>query len=233
MSVYTISDLHLPLGIDKPMDVFGTVWENYTEKLRENWQTAVSEDDTVVIGGDFCWATYIEQAYKDFEFLSVLPGKKVILKGNHDYWWTTKKKMDEFLQANKFNNIDFLQNNSYIVKAGGRDIGICGTRGWSMPNAKDYDAAIFSREVQRLELSIQSAADKADEIIVFMHYPPVSSDYLTTGFTEVMNRYGIKKCIYGHLHAKAHSFALQGDVNGIEYTLVSADYMNFMPLKII
>lgn len=232
MSLYTIADLHLPLGIDKPMDVFGEDWENYIEKLKMNWTQNIKDGDTVVIGGDFCWATYMEQAYKDFEFINSLPGEKILLKGNHDYWWTTMKKMNEFAEGNRFEGIKFLQNNSYIVCAEGTNIAVCGTRGWSMPNAKDYDSVIFAREAQRLELSIVSALDKADEIIVFMHYPPLTAEFMENEFTAIMDKYGIKKCIYGHLHAKAREFAVQGCINGIEYILAASDYMDFMPLKL-
>ncbi len=231
MALYTIGDLHLPLGIDKPMDVFGKAWENYVQRLKDNWQALVKKEDTVVIVGDFSWATYLEQSYKDFEFLHSLNGKKILLKGNHDYWWTTKNKLDKFIKDNNFSDIEFLQNNSYVYDG----IAICGTRGWLHPAWESFnetDKKIFEREVIRLELSLESAAD-CEEIYVFTHYPPISMQKENNAFRDMMKKYNVKKCFYGHLHAAAHHNAFCGTADGIEYNLVAADYLKFSPMKII
>lgn len=231
MALYTIADLHLPLGIDKPMDIFGKAWENYVDRLKENWQSTIKEDDTVVLPGDFSWATYLEESERDFEYLHSLNGNKIMLKGNHDYWWTTMNKLCEFTKSRGYYDIHFLQNNSYMYK----DIAICGTRGWIHPAWDGFgaeDRKIFDREVGRLELSLKSAKDYR-EIYVFTHYPPMSLNKETNEFTDLMKKYGVTNCIYGHLHAASHKNALQGVVDGINYKLVSGDYLRFEPWKLV
>lgn len=228
MALYSIADLHLPLGIDKPMDIFGARWENYVERLADNWQSKISRNDTVVMPGDFSWATYLEQSYKDFEFLNKLNGRKILLKGNHDYWWTTMNKLGEFIAGNGFESIFFLHNNSFMYD----DTAICGTRGWIHPAWDSFgeeDKKIFDREVLRLELSLKSA-EKHNEIYVFTHYPPRSGKLETNAFVEMMEAYEVKKCIYGHLHGTAHKNAVEENIGGIEYRLVSSDYLNFNPV---
>lgn len=230
MALYTISDLHLPLGVDKPMDIFGKSWENYVERLQENWQNVVKPEDTVVLPGDFSWAMYLDEAEKDFEFLHSLNGKKIILKGNHDYWWETLTKLKRYVAERDYDDICFLQNNYFEYK----DKSICGTRGWNLPVAphmSDEDKKIYEREVQRLELSL-SAAPEESEKIVFTHFPPVGVGCTENKFTDIMKKYSVKKCIYGHLHAKSAERALTGNVSGIEYLLVSCDYLRFMPVKL-
>lgn len=227
MSIFTISDLHLPLGIDKPMDIFGKKWDNYVQRIQENWQSTVKENDTVILGGDFSWATYLSQSYKDFEFLHDLNGKKILLKGNHDYWWSTLNKLNEFTKTNGFSDVSFLQNNVFTAE----NIAICGTRGWTLDISSPDDKKIYERELIRLRLSIEEAL-KADceEIYVFTHYPPVTNQIPTTRFHGILKEYGIKKCIYGHLHGASHMTALTGLHNEIEYILASADYIEFMPI---
>lgn len=230
MALYSIADLHLPLGIDKPMDIFGKNWENYVERIADNWQSKIKADDTVVLAGDFSWATYLEQSYKDFEFLNKLNGKKIILKGNHDYWWTTMNKLNEFIADNGFESVSFLQNNSYIYG----DTAICGTRGWIHPAWDSFgeeDEKIFNREVLRLELSLKGVKE-CGEIYVFTHYPPRSNKLEKNEFVEMMEAYPVTKCIYGHLHGAAHKNAVEGRVGNIEYKLVSADYLKFDPVLI-
>ncbi len=230
MALYSIADLHLPLGIDKPMDVFGAKWENYVQRLSDNWQSKIKEEDTVVLPGDFSWATYLEQSQKDFEFLNKLNGRKILLKGNHDYWWTTMNKLNEFIASNGFKNIYFLHNNSYMYE----NIAICGTRGWIHPAWDGFgaeDRKIFDREVLRLELSLKSAGN-AEEMYVFTHYPPRSNKLEPNAFTDMMSSYPVTKCIYGHLHSAAHKNAVEGMVDGIEYRLVSSDYLRFDPILI-
>lgn len=230
MALYAIADLHLPLGIDKPMDIFGSAWTNYVERLADNWQSSVKNDDTVILAGDFSWATYLEQSTKDFEYLHSLNGKKILLKGNHDYWWTTMNKLKEFTEKNNFSDITFMQNNSFKYE----DIAICGTRGWIHPAWDNFgaeDRKIFDREVLRLELSLNSVKDY-NEIYVFTHYPPMPASLEGNEFTEMMKKYPVTKCIYGHLHGAAHRNAVEGVVDGIEYKLVSGDYIGFNPVKL-
>lgn len=228
MALYAIADLHLPLGVDKPMDIFGDQWKNYVERLADNWQSKINEDDTIVLPGDFSWATYIEQSEKDFEFLNKLNGRKILLKGNHDYWWTTMNKMKQFVEKNTFSNIFFLQNNSYMYG----NIAICGTRGWihnAWDGFSDEDKKLFNREVLRLEMSLKSA-ENYREMFVFTHYPPTSNKGENNNFVDVMKKYSVTKCIYGHLHAASQRYAIEGVYNGIEYILSAGDYIGFDPI---
>lgn len=228
MAIFAVSDLHLPLGVDKPMNVFGSKWDNYVEKLKENWQKIVKPEDIVIMPGDISWATYLEDSVADFEYINSLNGKKVILKGNHDYWWTTMNKLSIFMAEHKFSTIEFVHNTAVMCG----ETAICGTRGWNIAhdNSSDEDKKIFMREKQRMILSLEDAKrKKAKEIIVAMHYPPVEKDGLNRDFIEILKEYGVKKCVYGHLHAAAQNFACQGDVDGVKLTLVSCDYLNFIP----
>lgn len=233
MSILTIADLHLALGIDKPMDVFGGRWSNYMEKLKDNWISNVSEKDTVIIPGDVSWATYIDSAYEDFRFIDDLPGKKVISKGNHDYWWTTSSKLNKYLTENNFSTISFMHNNAFELEG----VGVCGTRGWKGPGEDDFkkdDEKIYKREIERLELSVKAALKlELSRLLVFMHYPPVTVKSPMTGFIDIMKKYEIKECYYGHLHGEGIKGAIEGEYEGINLKLVSADYLNFIPFKII
>ena len=224
MAVFTIADLHLPLGIDKPMNKFGSLWDNYVERIESNWTATVRNEDTVVLPGDFSWATYLEQATVDFKFLERLPGKKILLKGNHDYWWTTMAKLTDFTEKNGFKSISFLHNGSYTADG----ISVCGTRGWLYPSwtaFSEADEKYFSREVGRLELSLKAA--ETENRVVFTHYPPMSRQGEGNAFTETMKKYGVKKCYYGHLHGASHANRIPELVDGIEYHLVSSDYLRF------
>ena len=229
MALFAISDLHLPLGIEKPMNIFGKNWENYVSRIEENWQNTVSQDDTVVLAGDFSWATYLEESKKDFEFLNRLKGKKIMLKGNHDYWWGTLNKLKEFTESNGFSDIEFLQNNSFMYK----DISICGSRGWTSPQLKgsEEDLKIYERELMRLELSLKSAKNP-EKIFAFTHFPPLMRDFSETSVSELLKKYGVSKVIYGHIHSSGIKNAFEGVRDGIEYMLVSADYREFLPVKI-
>lgn len=231
MAIFAISDLHLSLGGDKPMDVFGSKWDNYTEKMKTLWNSLVSDDDIVVIPGDISWATYIDDAVCDFDYINRLNGKKLILKGNHDYWWTTQNKMRLFLEANRFDSIEFIQNNAFLYD----ETAICGTRGWSIPPAGSIgeDRKIFEREKQRLILSLEAAKALAPkQIIVALHYPPIDKNNLSFDFLDIMNAYNVSECIFGHLHAASHAYAPVGIYNGIKCRLVSCDYINFTPVLI-
>lgn len=228
MAIFAVSDLHLPLSSYKPMDVFGSKWDNYVERLKENWQKIVKDDDVVIMPGDISWATYLEKSVADFEYINNLNGRKIILKGNHDYWWTTMNKLKKFMNEHEFSSIEFVHNNAVLCG----DIAVCGTRGWNIANdnSSDEDKKIFMREKQRLILSLEDAKQKkAKEIIVAMHYPPIEKNGINRDFIEIMKEYGVKKCVYGHLHAAAQNFAYQGDVDGIDLRLVSCDYLNFVP----
>lgn len=236
MSIYVIGDLHLPFGEDKPMDIFGEKWQGYTEKLKEDWKYKVKPEDTVILAGDFSWATYLKNTYKDFEYINNLPGRKILLKGNHDYWWTTIKSMKQYLEENKFQNIEFLHNNSFCIE----NRIIVGTRGWALLDTEN-SSKMIKRESLRLELSIKDAIQKygADkERICIMHYPPLTKTKMKNEYTydseflDVMKKYNIKKCYYGHLHGNSHKDAVEGDVDGITYRLISADYLDFKLVQI-
>lgn len=230
MAIYTISDLHLSLGMDKPMNIFGDNWENHDKKIKANWNKKVKQNDLVLLPGDFSWAMYIEDAKKDFEYLNELPGTKLLLKGNHDYWWESLTKMRKFLEENNFKNIDFIYNNSYIWE----DKIIVGTRGWS--EQEENAEKIIRRENLRLELSIEDGVQKFGkdkEIIVCMHYPPFNKyEKLELNFIKTMKQYNVKTCIYGHIHGEATKEAKQGKIDGIQFIMASSDYTNFDLIKI-
>lgn len=231
MALYTISDLHLPLGVDKPMNIFGSAWENYVERLRDNWQSVVSDEDTVVLGGDFSWATYLDEARADFEFIDKLRGRKILLKGNHDYWWETATKLRKYVVQNAWENIFFLHNNFYTEG----DIAICGTRGWVVPQLMKNadDKRIYERELGRLRLSVESAKKSgAQKIYVFLHYPPVLADRATNPMTKFLEEEHIECCYFGHIHKSSVKNAFCGTLNSVEYRLCSGDYLGFMPIKI-
>ena len=230
MAIYTISDLHLSLGMNKPMDIFGDNWENHDKKIRSNWIKKVKEEDIILLPGDFSWAMYIQDAKKDFEYLNELPGTKLLLKGNHDYWWESLKRMREFLKENNFSNIDFIYNNSYIWE----NKIIVGTRGWS--EQEENPEKIIRRENLRLELSIQDGIKKFGddkEIIVCMHYPPFNGyESPELNFIETMKKYNIKICIYGHIHGEVGKEAKKGNIDGIKFVMASSDQTNFDLIKI-
>lgn len=236
MSVYIIGDLHLSFNTDKPMDIFGKNWEGHEVKIANNWKEKVKPDDTVILAGDFSWATYIEETYLDFKYINELPGNKILLKGNHDYWWTTITSMKRYLQENNFNNINFLYNNSFLLE----DKIIVGTRGWPLLDIENSEKMI-NREAARLELSIKDGIEKYGndkQIISIMHYPPILKTSMKNEYTydspflDIMKKYNIEKCYYGHLHSNSHRDAIEGNVEGIEFKLISSDYTNFNIIEI-
>lgn len=235
MSIYTIGDLHLSFHENKPMSIFGKNWKGHEEKIKIDWIEKVKENDLVVIPGDFSWSTYLKDTEEDFVYLNKLPGKKLILKGNHDYWWTTLTSMRKFLQENNFENIDFIYNTAYEFE----NYIIAGTRGWGQ-NEEGEDQKLLKREVARLELSLEEAIklkqEKAKEIIVFLHYPPIISSNIIQNemseFIKVMKKYEIERCYYGHLHSTSIREAVEGKHYGIDFKLVSADGLNFKLWKI-
>ncbi|XOQ49016.1 MAG: 3',5'-cyclic adenosine monophosphate phosphodiesterase CpdA [Eubacteriales bacterium] len=228
MSLFAIADLHLSLGCDKPMDVFSG-WQNYTERLEKNWRAVVGRDDTVVIAGDISWAMNLEEAVNDFSFIHSLPGKKLILKGNHDYWWSTKKKIVEFLERNGLNTIQIIHNNAVVVG----DIAVCGTRGWLYNAETEEDVKIVNREVGRLNASIDDAERQGAKPVVFLHYPPVYDGAVCKEILTVLKERGIQKCYFGHIHgSQAARRAMTGEYEGIKMVLISCDYLNFMPVLV-
>lgn len=227
MSIYAISDLHLSFNTDKPMNIFGDNWKNHEKKIQESWITTIKNEDTVLLPGDFSWGMTFEEAKLDFEYLNRLPGRKIMLKGNHDYWWGTLNKIKAFFKSNNFNDIDILYNNSYLVE----DKIICGTRGWTISGNDEENEKIYKRELLRLEISLKDGINKygeSKEIIVCMHYPPTNDTLMENSeFIQIMKKYNVKKCVYGHLHGEAHKEAIEGDIGGIEIKLVSCDYTDF------
>ena len=229
MSLFAIADLHLSLSVNKPMDIFGERWSNHVEKLTKNWNETVSESDIVVIPGDISWAINFDEAKADFEYINKLNGTKIISKGNHDYWWSTLSKLNSFLAENNFDTIKFLHNNHYAYEK----YGICGTRGWINETSVPADAKVLAREAQRLEVSIKSALSENLEPIVFLHYPPVFGNESNYDILDVMYKYNVKKCYYGHLHGNAHKYAICGESEGINFNLISADFVQFCPKLVL
>lgn len=235
MAIYAMSDLHLALSADKPMDVFGGRWNDYMERIKHNWNSLVTDEDTVLVGGDVSWAMYLAECKNDFDYIEALPGRKIISKGNHDYWWESITKLNKYVEENGYKTISFLHNNSYAAE----NCGICGARGWLTPGSDSFktdDMRFYERELGRLELSAQSldkTAKNADIRIAMLHYPPVDKEGAADpGFAGIMKKYGITLCLYGHLHSHAAAGAFNGVTDGIEYRLVSSDYMNFVPYKL-
>ncbi len=248
MSIYVIGDLHLSFGVNKPMDIFGDNWKGHEEKIKKDWIEKVTDNDLVILPGDFSWSMKLEDTLKDFEYINNLPGKKLFLKGNHDYWWNTVTKMRKFLEENNFKNIDFIYNQGYVFE----NYIITGTRGWSLLE-ENKDEKVLNRELVRLETSIKDGLQKdiqdliingkecigeraQKELIVFMHYPPISDSKILNNdeakFVEIMKRFNVKKCFYGHLHGASIKDAFEGECEGIKFKLISADALNFKLLKI-
>jgi hypothetical protein len=228
MSLFAIADLHLSLGTDKPMDIFSG-WSDYVSRITKNWKAIVNDDDTVVIAGDISWAMKLTDTYKDFEYINSLPGRKIILKGNHDYWWETMNKMNNYISDNHFDSLNILFNNSYECG----DYAICGTRGWLLDSNKEEDKLVLSRELGRLKASLDSAVKFGKEPVVFLHYPPVYGNFESEGFIPLMQEYGVKKCFYGHIHgANMIRNSLNDEYKGINFKLISCDGLSFVPLLV-
>ncbi len=228
MALYAIGDTHLSLRSDKPMDVFGGGWEGYVDKLREGF-APVEDSDTVVLCGDLSWGMSLEEARDDFAFLnSALPGEKWLLKGNHDYWWTTASKMNAFFAANGFTRLHILHNNC----APYGDAALCGTRGWFFEeNGTPHWEKVFNRELIRLEASLKAAGER--EKLCFLHYPPLYRGYRCQEIIDLLERYQVRVCCYGHLHGASHRLAIEGVQGNVDYRLVSADFVGFRPKKIL
>lgn len=228
MALYAIGDLHLCLGAEKPMDVFGGAWVGYMEKLREG-MSVIGPEDTTVLLGDLSWALDLQQASKDFAWIHEIPGRKIILKGNHDYWWSTAAKFYQFCRDHGFTDQWILNNNHYEYG----DFAICGTRGWFFEEERSgqHDEKVFKRELIRLEASLKSAGEK--QKIVFLHYPPKYKGYECQEILDLLKKYEVRRCFYGHLHGASHGLAMEGIRDGIEFRLVSADKLGFRPYLVM
>ena len=224
MALYAIGDLHLCLGAPKPMDIFGGAWVGYMDKLKEGLAT-IQPEDTLVLLGDLSWALDLQQSKDDFAWINNIPGKKIILKGNHDYWWSTAAKFKKFCDENSFEDLCILNNNFYQYQ----DWAICGTRGWFYEEERsgEHDEKVFKRELLRLEASLKAAGDLPK--MVFLHYPPKYKGYECTEILELLKRYEVRRCFYGHLHGASHGLAMEGVWDGVEYRLVAADKLGFKP----
>lgn len=228
MALYAIGDLHLCLGAPKPMDIFGGAWVGYMDKLKEG-MSVIGPEDTTVLLGDLSWALDLQEANADFSWINDIPGKKIILKGNHDYWWSTAAKFQKFCEENNFSDMHLMNNNHYDYESWA----ICGTRGWFFEEERssDHDEKVFRRELMRLEASLKSAGEKTK--LVFLHYPPKYKGYECQEIIALLKKYDVRQCFFGHLHGASHGLAMEGLWDGIDYRLVAADKLNFKPLLVI
>lgn len=233
MSLFVIGDTHLSFGVQKPMDIFAG-WENHTELLRDAWHRLIQPEDTVVLAGDVSWGMSMEEALPDFQWLDALPGKeKIILKGNHDYWWVTMKKMCGFFAAHQLSTLKILHNNCYAYG----EYGICGTRGWvnmEPDSAAPDDEKVSAREAQRLAVSLNAAEQQGLKPIAFLHYPPIYGSSCNYPMLEVLWQHPVTDCWYGHVHGRSqHRYAVNGERDGICYHLIAGDYVQFIPQKVL
>lgn len=228
MALYAIGDLHLCLGAPKPMDVFGGAWVGYMDKLKEGF-CKVTQEDTTVLLGDLSWALDLPNAKADFAWINEIPGRKIILKGNHDYWWSTVAKFDKFCKENGFADLNILNNNCFEYDG----YAICGTRGWFFEEERSgqHDEKVFKRELIRLEASLKAAGEKPK--LVFLHYPPRYKGYECREILDLLQKYEVRRCFYGHLHGGSHKLAMEGLWDGVEFKLVAADYIGFTPYRVI
>lgn len=228
MALFTIADLHLSLGVDKPMDVFRG-WEDYVDRLEKNWRAVVGEEDTVVVAGDISWAMKLEDSLEDFSFLHSLPGKKILLKGNHDYWWSTRNKIDSFFAEHGFFDLQILHNCAYRVG----DLALCGTRGWLYNSESAEDKKIVNREAGRLLASMAEAKQLGGELTAFLHYPPVYDGMECRELLDLLVENEVKNCYFGHIHGQyAAKKALVGEYRGVRMHLVSCDFASFCPVLV-
>ena len=226
MALYVLGDPHLSFRSQKPMDIFGGAWNGYVDKLRDGL-SVLREEDTIVLAGDISWGMSLEESTEDFAFLDAFPGRKLIVKGNHDYWWTTANKTYRFWEEHVFKTLNLLHNNCY--EYGG--YALCGTRGWFLDADKNgHTQKVFNRELLRLETSLKAAGEKPK--LVFLHYPPLYQGYSCPEILNLLEQYQVRACYYGHLHGGSHRLALEGMHGSVDYHLVAGDYLGFHPLKI-
>ncbi len=238
MAIFAMSDLHLSFSADKPMDIFGPSWHNYMDRIYENWQKSVSPGDLVIVGGDISWAMYLDEAKEDFAFLNSLNGHKLLIRGNHDYWWSSLSKLKAFMKNNGFETVSFLQNDAYLW----HNTVVSGTRGWLSPQDASFsssDKKIYERELIRLELSLSSAQKLKTENpdvsrhIAVLHYPPLSAGGIVDkGVETLLHSFGVTDCIYGHLHGPSCNQGYVGTIDDVQYVLASCDHLSFTPLKL-
>lgn len=228
MALFAIADTHLSLSTNKSMNVFSG-WDDYVERLERHWRELITDDDTVVIAGDISWGMNLKQAYEDFAFLNSLPGKKLILKGNHDYWWTTRRQMDLFFEQNGFDTLRIVHNDAVAVED---KYAVCGTRGWFFDAEEDADKLVLLREAGRLRTSIKAAKETGLKPIVFLHYPPRYADQICEEILAVLQEEEITDCYYGHVHSNGIRLAVQGEIEGIRFRLISADALHFCPVLV-
>lgn len=230
MALYALSDTHLSFAKDKPMDIFDDIWKNHPDRIKLNWLNTITDEDTVLMPGDISWAINYRELEPDMEFILSLPGKKVISPGNHDYWWNSTQRLNEMYGKHK---VIFVKSDFFVYG----DMAVCAAKGWVCPNDTRYtpqDEKLYARESARLKMALDSAVNKGyNNIMVMMHFPPTNDKRQPSAFTDLLESYGVKRVVYGHLHSnRSYNASYQGIVNGIEYTLVSCDYRNFMPVKI-
>lgn len=236
MRLFAIADLHLAEAANKPMDIFGPRWERHVDRLRAHWEDQVSPGDTVLVGGDISWANSLEEALPDLTLLDRLPGRKILLRGNHDYWWTSLQKNRDFCRDKGLDSLIFLRNDA--LEASG--FHICGTRGWILPTDEDFgqaDEKIFRREMIRLDLSLAqlSALRKKEgrkKTITLLHYPPLDEEGRPSALCGLMEEGGVDLCLFGHIHHRAPYYESRPVQAGIRYIMVAADQLRFSPLLI-
>ena len=229
MDIYAISDLHLSLGTDKPMDIFG--WGDHAERLKEHWADNIKDEDYILIPGDISWGINLEEADPDFAFIESLPGKKIISKGNHDYWWSTRKKFENYCREKGYKTISILHNNSFTVN----NYTICGSRGWKPlddDNFGEEDKKIYSRELERLKLSLKEGQKTGNPIIAMLHYPPFDSKHRPNDFAGLLAEYNVSLCVYGHIHGRFDESWKDEEIGGIRFHLISANIIGFNPIKL-
>ena len=228
MHLFAIADTHLSLRTNKPMDIFQG-WSDYVQRLETNWRRLVTDEDVVVIPGDISWEMDLQNCKQDFAFLNSLPGTKILMKGNHDYWWTTKRKMDAFIEENGFSTLKILFNNAYLVDG----YSVCGTRGWFLENDTPEDIKVLNREVGRLKASLEAGKQLGGELAAFLHYPPYYRGIVCREIMDVLKEYGVKKCYYGHIHGRQNfRLAFEGEFEGIDFRLISCDRVEFTPVLV-
>lgn len=228
MALYAIADLHLSFSSDKPMDIYGAAWKNHTERVKEAWQSKINQEDTVIIAGDISWGLRLSEAMADLEWIHQLPGKKVMVKGNHDPWWASVSKLNAL-----FEDMFFLQNTFYPYE----DYAICGSRGWVCPGSSEFgahDEKIYQRELLRVRASFEAALKAGyQKYVGVLHYPPANEKKDDSGFTEIFEEYGAEKVVYGHLHGERGRYAVQESRGQVEYHLISCDYLGCDPIRLL
>ena len=222
MAIFAIGDLHLSTGCNKPMDIFSG-WQDYVGRITSDWRSRVDVQDTVVIAGDISWGMNFKEAKSDFELLHSLPGRKILMKGNHDYWWNSRKKMEEFFDQNGLTSLTILHNSCVAAEG----VALCGTRGWMLEEECLHDRTVAAREEGRLRASLEAAKKLELAPVAFLHYPPLFADSVSGGMIDLLREYGVKRCFYGHLHGAACPQAFEGEYLGIEFSLISADHLKF------